>query len=168
MPDPLPAESGPVAGGFEGREAFAAALHAALQHCARRRTVQITCADTDFANWPLGRTDVLQALGDWVGGPRRLTLVAAHYNAFPQRHTRWMLWRRTWSHAVQCLAVHEELATQVPTLLLTNELAVRLHDPARFRGAVYREAVDLARCADLLDALSQRTEEAFPVTTLGL
>jgi hypothetical protein len=168
MPDPNPIDSGPAAGSFEGRAAFEAALLAAFQYCARQRTLQVTCADTDFAAWPLGRTDVLQALGDWVGGTRRLTLIAAHYNVFPQRHTRWVNWRRTWSHAVQCLAVHEELATQVPTLLLTDEVALRLHDPRRHRGAIYRDAADLARCRDLLDALTQRTEEAFPVTTLGL
>jgi hypothetical protein len=168
MTDPMPLNDGPAAGSFEGREAFAAALLAALQYCAQRRSLQITCADTDFAAWPLGRADVLQALGDWVGGPRRITLIAAHYDVFPQRHTRWVHWRRTWSHAVQCLAVHEELRTQVPTLLLTDEVGVQLHDPLRHRGAVYRGAADLARCRDLLDALTQRTEEAFPVTTLGL
>lgn len=163
-----PHDDGPAAGPFEGREAYAAVLLAAMQHAARQRSMQITWADTDFAGWPLGRADMLQALGDWVGGTRRLTLIAAHYNVFPQRHTRWMAWRRTWSHAVQCLAVHEELATQVPTLWLTADLAVRLHDPLRHRGQVYRDAADLARCRDLLDALSQRTEESFPVTTLGL
>jgi hypothetical protein len=168
MNDPTTTDEGPAAGAFEGREAYAATLLAAMQHAARVQSPQITWADTDFAAWPLGRADMLQALTDWVGGGRRLTLIAAHYNAFPQRHTRWMAWRRTWSHAVRCLAVHEELATQVPTLWLTGDLAVRLHDPLRHRGQVDRETVDLARCRDLLDALSQRTEEAFPVTTLGL
>jgi len=167
MTEANPAD-GPAEGAFEGREAFTAALIAAFEHCARQRSLQITCADTDFAGWPLGHPRVLQALTDWVGGTRRITFIAAHYTVFPQRHVRWVNWRRTWSHAVQCLAVHEEVATQVPALFLTDALALRLHDPVRHRGSVYRDLASLARGRDELDALSQRTEEAFPVTTLGL
>lgn len=168
MSEPIPTEPGLPSGSFEGREAFATAVIAAMQDAARRRAVQIVWLDTDFAHWPLARPELLQALNDWVGGGRKLTLISAHYKVFAQTHARWVAWRRTWSHAVHCLAVHEELATQVPTLLLTNELAVRLHDPVRYRGAVYRDTVDMARCRELLDALSQRTEESFPITTLGL
>ncbi|HEU4459388.1 MAG TPA: hypothetical protein VFR90_09725 [Methylibium sp.] len=153
---------------FEGREAFARALIHAMQHSAERGAAQIWWADADFAHWPLGRAELLDALGAWVRTGRRLTLLAAGYRDFAARHPRWVAWRRVWSHSVQCLAVHEELATQVPTLLLSADLAVRATDPLRLRGQLVHEAAELARCRKLIEALSQRSEDSFPVTTLGL
>lgn len=169
-----PAEARGAAGArdtqlIDGREGFSVALLSALEVCAEAGARQLWLCDRDFARWPLGQPAVIEALAGWANSRRRLTLLAADYGDFAQRFPRWVNWRRQWSHIVQCLAVHEELADQVPTLLFAPELvAVRLHDGERHHGRVYRESADLVRCRELIEALSQRADESFPVTTLGL
>jgi hypothetical protein len=45
---------------------------------------------------------------------------------------------------------------------------VRLLDRARFRASVSLEPADAVYCREIVDAISQRSSEAFPATTLGL
>lgn len=153
-----------------GRPAFEQAVLAVLHAAAADPAAQqLWFCDPDFASWPLGQPALLDALGRWAGSRRRLTLLANDYRLVAQRYPRWLAWRRNWSHIVHCLAVHPEEAAAVPALLLVpGRIAVRLHDLERHRGRVYRAAPDLARCSELLDALTQRAEASFPVTTLGL
>ncbi|WP_428422962.1 hypothetical protein [Methylibium sp.] len=164
-----PAQAGAGTQVIDTREGFSEALLAALEACAEAGVKQLWLCDPDFARWPLGQPAVIEALIRWANSRRRLTLLAADYGGFAQRFPRWVAWRRQWSHIVQCLAVHEELADKLPTLLFAPELvAVRLHDGERYRGRVYREQADLVQCRELIEALSQRADESFPVTTLGL
>ena len=53
-------------------------------------------------------------------------------------------------------------------MLVPGELAVRLLDPVRHRGMVSGRPSDQAECRETIDALLQRSVEAFPATTLGL
>lgn len=154
---------------IESRKDFQRDVLAALEQCADAGVPQLWLADLDFEAWPLGQPALIEALGRWVNSRRRLVLLATDYGLFPQRFSRWVAWRRQWSHVVQCLVVQEEFAAQVPCLLYAPDLvAVRLFDRERHRGRVLREPVDLLRCREVVDALSQRSEEGFPVTTLGL
>lgn len=161
-----------LAGGtqvIETREGFAQAVLAALDECAEAGARQLWLCDRDFARWPFGQPAVIEALTRWAGSRRQLTLLAASYDGFAQRFPRWVHWRRQWSHIVQCLAAHEEVADKLPTLLFVpDRVAVRLHDAERYRGRVYRETADLLPCRELVEALSQRADDSFPVTTLGL
>lgn len=162
-------EAGPDAGRFDSRVSFEAAFVAALDEAAQANANRLLLSDSDFTAWPLGRPDVVAAFGRWVRSQGRLTLLAADFSGLAVRAPRWMAWRRQWSHVVQCLAVHEELAGSVPTLLfMPRRLALQLHDREHWRGSVTRQPLELAHCADLIDALSQRADESLPVTTLGL
>jgi hypothetical protein len=151
------------------RDDFQRALLAGLSEADDAGSALLWFSDADFAAWPLGQPALIDALTRWVGARRRLVLLAADYEGLASRHPRWHRWRRHWSHAVECRRVAEELAATVPTMLLVPQrVAVRLHDPRRHRGRVLRAEADLAACAQQLDALSQRSEGALPVTTLGL
>lgn len=169
MPAPDPgAAAAPLP--IDGREAFRVALLFALDDCARAGVLELWLCDPDFSAWPLGQPVIIAALSRWITPRRRLTLVAGSYEHLAQRCPRWVAWRRQWGHAVHCLQVREEEAAQVPALLYgPPAVALRMHrmDPG-LRGHLYRESDDLAPLADLVDALTQRTHEAFPVTTLGL
>lgn len=154
---------------IDGRKDFHRELLSAIGQCADAGVSQLWFGDLDFDAWPLGQPAIIDALARWVGSRRRLTLLAADYTLFPQRFPRWIAWRRQWAHVVQCLVVQEEFAAQLPCLLYAPDcVAVRLFDRERHRGRVLHEPVDLLRCRELIDALSQRSEEGFPVTTLGL
>lgn len=154
---------------IDSRAAHGAALRALLREAAQAGTPELYLCDRDFAAWPLGERDVVEAFAAWVGARRRLTLLAADFGPLALRAPRWHAWRRQWSHVVQCLAVHEELAGRVPSLVFAPGLAaLRLYDTERWRGRVHREPAELVACRECCDALMQRAEESLPVTTLGL
>jgi hypothetical protein len=172
-PEPEPVfvpEAAPDPGVIDTRESFQRALIAALDAAAQEtRGTQLWLCDPDFSCWPLGQPPVVEAFARWARSHNRLTLLGADYRDLAQRAPRWHAWRRQWSHIVQCLQIHEELAADVPTLLLVPRLlALRLQDRERPRGRVLHAPLELIRCAETIDALSQRAEESLPVTTLGL
>jgi hypothetical protein len=57
----------------------------------------------------------------------------------------------------------------MPSVLLASELlSLNLVDPVHYRGRFSHEAADGVRCRELIDAVLQRSAEAYPVTTAGL
>jgi hypothetical protein len=152
-----------------GRNEFHAAVRAALAEAATEGWRDLWLCDPDFANWPLGEPGVIDSLTQWAGAERHLTLLALHYDEVSRRHPRWVQWRRQWAHRAQCRALQELQADDVPVMMhATGALTLRLFDPARFRGTTSRQAADGVRARELIDAISQRSTEAFPATTLGL
>ena len=152
-----------------GRAEFHAAVRAALAEAAAAGWRELWLCDPDFANWPLGDPGVIDSLTRWAGGPRRLTLLALHYDEVARRHPRWAQWRRQWAHVVQCRALPDLRAEDVPVLLhARGALTLQLFDPLRSRGRVSSLAAHDLRARERIDAILQRSAEAFPATTLGL
>ena len=130
---------------------------------------EIWLCDEDYADWPLGELAVIEQLTAWAASNRRLTLLARHFDEVARRHPRWVEWRRNWSHIISCRTNSELAAGEMPTLFLaTGTLSVRLSDVVHHRGRLSREKGEEIRCRELLDAVLQRSEEAFPATTTGL
>ncbi len=95
--------------------------------------------------------------------------MAHSFDEFARRQIRFVEWRRQWAHVVNCRHDDELQAEQIPTLMLVpGQVCVRLLDQVRHRGIVSSRPVDLTACRETIDALLQRSTEAFPVTTLGL
>jgi hypothetical protein len=154
---------------IDTRLEFHDALRDAFAAMAQSGCRQAWLCDEDFADWPLNERAVIERLTQWAGAHRRLTVIARSYDDVVRRHPRWVEWRRQWSHIVECRAFEEAEQGQVPTLLLASDLvSVRLVDPQRHRGAWSREAADLLRLRELVDAVLQRSVESFGPTVLGL
>jgi CheY-like chemotaxis protein len=164
--DPLPPETRRI----DGRVAFQDAVREALELLAQRGDPDVVLCDADFADWPLGERRVITALEQWATSRRRLRVLARHYDEVVRRHPRWVAWRRTWAHVVECRVLPEGEAGPLPTVLLaaSGPLTLRLHDPERFRGTWSTEPRDATEASELLDLLHPYTSEAFPATTLGL
>jgi hypothetical protein len=78
-------------------------------------------------------------------------------------------WRRQFAHVVHCRTNNDLEAGQMPTILLApGLLSVRLFDRVHYRGIASRETADAVQWREAIDAVLQRSEEAFPATTLGL
>ena len=112
---------------------------------------------------------MLENLTRWAPGrQRRLVLLASNFDELARRHRRWLQWRRRWSHVVRVPHAAIESA-QLPTLLLLpGETCVRLVDRVHCRGSISGLPAELILAREQLDAVLQRSAEAFPVTTLGL
>jgi hypothetical protein len=151
------------------RSAFHNALREAFRTLADAPARNVFLSDLDFADWPLNDAGVVDELTRWARPHRRLTLLAGHFDEFARRHARWVAWRRTWSHVVDCQAADEaDLADVATQFLIPGVLVVRLVDRVAYRGSASRSEADLTQAQDLLDAILQRSQASFPATTLGL
>jgi hypothetical protein len=151
------------------RSEFHEGLRMALAEVAAVGCRELFMSDADFSDWPLSEPAVLESLTLWARSHRRLTMLAQQFDDVARRHGRWVEWRRQWSHLVECRTNTELEAAKVPTMLLAPGLVmVRLVDTVRYRGSLSRELADMVQGRELLDAVLQRSEETFPVTTLGL
>lgn len=148
---------------------FQAAVRAAFRQAADAQAHEIMMVDPSFDGWPLNEPALIETLTRWVDSRHALTLMAHSFDELARRQLRFVAWRRQWSHVVRCRADDELGAEQFPTLLLVpGVVCVRLLDRVVHRGTVSARPVDLVECRETIDALLQRSIEAFPVTTLGL
>jgi hypothetical protein len=163
---PLPAE-----GRIEGRPAFQQAVREALAAAAQGQYRDLVLSDHDFEHWPLGERAVVESFNQWALGSAhgRCVLLGAEFGAFFRAHPRWVEWRQPWSHRVVCLQAPEEFAAGVPSaLLVPGAISVELFDPERYRGLISHDPLRWRELQEKIDAISQRSGETFPPTTLGL
>ena len=155
---------------IDSRESFTAALRWGFETAIEQRARCITCVDPGFEEWPLDDAALLQRFTAWLRLPqRRLVLLAANYDAVPRRLPRFTAWRRDWAHAIQAWQVAQEFALDVPTLLLDDRsVTVHLLDPLHWRGRAAVDAHSRLLWQEKIDAVLQRSDAAFAVTTLGL
>ncbi|MDH3208972.1 MAG: hypothetical protein OEM00_05710 [Burkholderiaceae bacterium] len=156
---------------ISGLAEFHTAVREAMAEAVTARWPELWLCDINFADWPLGDISVVESLTQWAQGQRqcRLTLLALQYDEMPRRHPRWVQWRRQWSHSVTCRQLQDVQADDVPvTMLAPGAMTIRLLDPLHHRGVVSHTPSDWLQARELIDAISQRSIEAFPITTLGL
>jgi len=151
------------------RAEFGDAIRASFALAADDGASEIVCVDADFADWPLNDRAVIETLTAWIGSRRSFLLFGHSFDELARRQPRFVEWRRQWGHAVHCRSDPELEAAQLPTIVLVPGVTcVRLVDRVQHRGTVSNRGVELAECREAVDALLQRSVEAFPVTTLGL
>ena len=151
------------------RGEFHEALRESFALMADQGCREVFIADPAFADWPLGERAVIENLTRWAYAHRKLTVLAQSFDEFPRRHIRWVEWRRQWAHVVECRSLAEDDAGKLTGLFLAPGLCtLRVLDAEHYRAILSFEPADAIRTRDDLDALLQRSEEAFPVTTLGL
>ncbi|MDP9045132.1 MAG: hypothetical protein M3O01_10060 [Pseudomonadota bacterium] len=151
------------------RGEFQEALRRAFATLSTAACRDVWLCDEDFAHWPLGDIETIEHLSRWAAPGRRLVLLARTFDEVARRHPRWVRWRRDYSHLVTCRRNQECATGEFPCVFLAADtLTVRLSDLARFRGRMSPTAIERVSCKEILDAISQRSEEAFPATTTGL
>ena len=151
------------------RTDFHDAVRTSLAHAADIGAREIRLVDPDFTDWPLGERAVIDSLTRWVHSSRSLVVFAGDFAELARRQIRFVEWRRQWAHVVQCRSDPELQGEALPTMLhVPGLVCVRLLDRVHYRGSVSNKSVDGVACREIVDALLQRSVEAFPVTTLGL
>jgi hypothetical protein len=98
-----------------------------------------------------------------------LVMVARDYSVIERRHPRFAVWRRDWSHVIQCLVPDETRTAALPTLWIdSDDQALRVFDNEHWRGRVGFDRVDRQRAREDFDAILQRASPGFAAVTLGL
>jgi len=161
--------SGDANSPIASRADFHDAIRDALAQAGDAGAKEICFVDPNFHDWPLNDPGVIASLSHWASSHRRLVVFAQNFDDVARRFPRFVEWRRQWSHIVQCRTDQEIEAEDVPTLVFVpGRVCVRLLDRVHYRGTVSATAVDHVACREEIDALLQRSIEAFPATTLGL
>lgn len=163
-------ESAEAIPAIDSRAGYVAALKwgfaAAFEQGARR----IVCCSPDFADWPLDDAALLQGLTAWLRRPqRRLQLLARSYDEVPRRCPRFSGWRVDWTHAIEAWVAPEELAAELPNVLVSDDaVSVHLIDALHWRGRAEHDPRRARQWCEELDVVLQRSERGFAVNTLGL
>jgi len=171
MTAPMAATAVVAQGRFAGRVEFAEMIRQAFASAATGQWREIVLSDTDYSDWPLDERGVAEDLQRWTKTGGRLTMLARRYDTVLSRHARFVIWRRNWSHRVECRAVTAAiaaLADGLPSALWSPGWAFERLDVRRCAGVA---GTDAGRNVALKERLNQallQSAPAFPATVLGL
>ena len=155
-------------GRFSGRSEFAELVRQAMTAAAAQGCREMIWCDPDFGDWPLGERAVAQALNDWASSGRKLTVLAEHYDTVLRKHARFVTWRRTWTHVVECRKSGAASAGSLPSAFWSPAWVFERLDIPRCAGVA---GADMGRRNALRERLSEHllaSSAGFPATVLGL
>lgn len=155
-------------GQFHGIASFQAVVRQVFALAAPRAWQKIVICDPNYEAWPLGEAQLVDDLKAWSSRGRELVMLAHRFDWVQARQARYVEWRKTWSHIVNCcvLATNDCEATQ--TLIWTPEWALQMQDAERFACVSSENPRFRSELASKLTGFAQRGRPGFPVTVLGL
>lgn len=155
-------------GRFTGRTDFTEMIRLAFAAAAQQGWREIMVCDPDFEDWPLGERAVLQCLNDWSKTGRKFTMLARSYDEVLRKHARFVTWRRTWAHIVECRANASAPADETPSALMGPGWVFERLDLQRCTGVAGSEAARRVALRERVNEKLLKSSPAFPATTLGL
>jgi hypothetical protein len=156
------------AGRFSGPGEFANLIRAAFAGAAQAGWNEIIICDRSFEDWPLGERVLAQSLGDWARSGRKMTVLAKNFDEVVRRHARFVSWRRTWAHVVECRSNGSVSADDFPSAFWSPAWVCQRLDIERCTGFSGAEAARRVALRERLDECLRRSSPAFPATTLGI
>ncbi|MES2509388.1 MAG: hypothetical protein V4625_05625 [Pseudomonadota bacterium] len=155
-------------GRFSGPTEFAGLIRLAFEAAARQGWREIILSDRSFEDWPLGERAVSQSLQDWSKSGRKLTMLAKNYDELIRRHARFVTWRRTWAHIIDCRSNTSMSADDFPSAIWSPVWVCQRLDLDRCTGISGDEPARRVLLRERLDECLRRSSAAFPATTLGI
>ncbi len=155
-------------GAFSGRADFHQLIRDAISTAAKEGWREMVWFDLSYEEWPLGERSVEADLQAWSATGRKLTMVAKRFDGLIAKHSRFVNWRKQWSHIIEARAVTTASDEGFPSLILSDNWAMQRLQPALCKGVAGYEAkrrVDLRELSNQWLCLSA---PSFPSTTLGL
>lgn len=161
-PEPL------TQGRFAGREAFAQLVRNAFVHAAREGWQEIILSDATFEDWPLRERSVVESLHAWSASGRHMILLATRYDEVMRHHARFVSWRKTWGHIIDCRVCRMAHPADFPSAIWSRAWFMHRLDPQHSLGACGHEQ---ERSMHLREALEEKIRDSVPgfaASTLGL
>ena len=157
-----------LSGAFSGPEAFAQLVRDALVCAAQEGWSEMVWSDSNFEDWPLREKAVLESLQAWSHTGRRLVVLANRFDTVQRFQPRFVQWRTTWDHIVECRVSKGRDADDVPSALWSPHWALRRLDSVRSVGVAGYDAQRRVLLKQELDECLRQSAPGFPATTLGL
>ncbi|MGA0569213.1 hypothetical protein ACO2Q9_00685 [Variovorax sp. VNK109] len=155
-------------GRFSGRNDFRDLVRDAFAAAVREDWRQIIISDADFDDWPLGERAVAQSLNDWSRSGRSFVMIARNYDTLIREHARFVTWRKTWGHIIECWACGSADPLEMPSAIWSPQWAMHRLDPERCNGVAGREPERRVALRESLDEWVRKSAPGFPASTLGL
>ncbi|MFN5939268.1 MAG: hypothetical protein ACK44C_02710 [Polaromonas sp.] len=155
-------------GRFGGPAEFAELVRCAFAAAAAQGWREIIICDSTFETWPLGERAVAQSLQDWSKSGRKLTMLAKNYNEVMRKHARFVSWRRTWAHLVECRANASLSDDDMPGALWSPAWVFQTLDQTCCAGVCGSEPARKVALKERLDECLRFSSPSFAATTLGL
>ena len=155
-------------GPFSGPKAFAQTIRAALVRAGQEGWSAMVWSDATFEGWPLGERAVSESLQAWAGSGRQLVLLARSYDSIIRYQPRFVTWRKTWDHIIECRVCKNIDASEMPSALWSPHWAMRRLDLARSTGVAGLEPARRVSLKEALDECRRQSSPGFSATTLGL
>ena len=168
MADEEAAPGAVLEGRFEGRRQFQQIVREALVLAASEGWQEIIFCDPSFEDWPLGERSVAESLQAWSKAGRKFTLLAMRYDEVLRRHHRFVSWRRTWAHIIDCRACAAADASEFPSMIWSPGWVMDRRDPVRSVGVTGREPERRIAQNERLAEWLTKSSPAFAASTLGL
>ncbi|MEO7108213.1 MAG: hypothetical protein ABIZ09_17690 [Rhodoferax sp.] len=158
----------PLTGAFSGPTAFAQIVRSALVRAAQEGWQTIVWSDASFEEWPLGERAVVESLQAWAGSGRHLVMLAHSYNSVLRYQPRFVTWRQTWDHIIECRVCKTIDASEMPSALWSPHWAMRRLDLVRSTGVADLEPARRVLLKEELDECRRQSSPGFSASTLGL
>jgi hypothetical protein len=155
-------------GRFSGREAFEELVRSALDAAARQGWPEIILSDVSFEDWPLHERAVVDSLQAWSKAGRRMILLATRYDEVLRRHARFVAWRKTWGHILDCRVCRVAESADFPSAIWSPHWYLHRLDPQRSQGVTSSAPERGLQLRELLNEKIRNSSVGFPASTLGL
>ncbi|MFN7444148.1 MAG: hypothetical protein ACK5RC_03070 [Curvibacter sp.] len=155
-------------GRLQGRTAFQQAVRDALLTAGREGWREIIVCDASFADWPLGERAVAKALQDWSRSGRRFVMMAMGYEGLPRWHARFVIWRQTWDHIIECRTCRGSDASSFPSVFWGPSWVMQRVDTKQDVLLCDHQAARRVALRQLLDECHRDSSPGFPASVLGL
>lgn len=155
-------------GRIVGREEFTQLVRDALATAAREGWPEIILSDATFEDWPLRERLVTESLHAWAKPGRHMVILAARYDEVIRYHPRFVQWRKTWGHLLDCRVGRGGAIADFPSAIWSQAWFMHRLDPL---GCVGVCGNDRGRQVSLKQSLDERIRESspgLPATTVGL
>lgn len=161
-PEPL------ASGRFSGREAFEQLVRNALIHAAREGWPEIILSDASFQDWPLRERAVVESLHAWSKAGRHMILLATRYDEVTRNHARFVAWRKTWGHIIDCRVCRAVAPADFPSAIWSRAWSMQRLDPLHSSGVCGQDQERRVQLREMLDEKIRNSAPGFPSSTLGL
>lgn len=155
-------------GRFSGREAFEQLIRDAFIHAASEGWQEIIISDATFEDWPLRERSVVDSLQVWSQSGRRLIMLATRYDEVLRRHARFVAWRKTWGHLIECRVCRAAAPSDFPSAISSKNWFMHRLDLARSLGVCGDDRERGVQLREQLNEKIRNSSPGFPSSTLGL
>lgn len=162
MTDSLPT------GRFSGPAAFEQLVRDALACAAREGWQEIILSDATFLDWPLRERVVLESLLAWSSAGRRMILLATRFDEVIRHHARFVSWRQTWGHIIDCRVCPDAASADFPSAIWSRAWFMQRIELERGIGVCGTERGRSIELREVLDERIRSSSPGFPASTLGL